>query len=249
VEAALSRNVRVLPDAAGVAHAAARIFKMAAAAAVSLRNRFSVALSGGSTPQKLYHLLGATYGGKIAWEHVHIFWADERCVPPDHEQSNFRLANEELLSRINIPGNNIHRIQGELGPAEAAGAYEHDLRAHFKTEGIPCFDLILLGIGEDGHTASLFPGEKTVSETKRVVVPAFSGRAGNRRATLTLPVLNNAALVVFLVTGEAKSGIIREILAKGKRDPYPAGLVRPEHGRIIWLLDEDAASGLKETAQ
>lgn len=248
METALT-NVRVLPDGEAAAHAGVRIFTEAAADAISLRNRFSVALSGGSTPKKLCHLLGASYSEKIAWEHVHIFWSDERCVPPDHEQSNFRLANEEFLSRINIPDANIHRIQGELGPTEAAGAYEHELRAHFRAGGIPYFDLILLGIGEDGHTASLFPGEKTVSETERLAVPAFPGHAGNRRVTLTLPVLNNAALVVFLVTGKAKSGIIREILLKGKRDLYPAGAVRPEHGRIIWLLDEDAASGLKGTDQ
>jgi 6-phosphogluconolactonase len=248
VETALT-NVRVLPDDEAAAHAAARIFTEAAADAISLRNRFSVALSGGSTPHKLFHLLGSSHRDKIAWGQAHIFWADERCVPPDHEQSNFSVAHEALISRIGIPAENIHRIRGELMPEEAAEKYGHDLRAYFGTAGIPGFDLIFLGLGEDGHTASLFPGGKAVSETKRLAVPAYSSRARNWRVTLTLPVLNNAALVVFLVTGKTKAGIIREILAKGNRNPYPAGAVRPEHGRIIWLLDEDAASGLKETEQ
>jgi len=247
MEASLIANVRVLPDADAAAHAAARIFTEAAADAVSLRSGFSVALSGGSTPHRLYHLLGSSYRGKIAWRQAHIFWADERCVPPDHEQSNFRLAHEALISRNDIPEENIHRIRGELRPEEAAVTYEHDLRAYFGTVGVPGFDLILLGVGEDGHTASLFPGGREISEMKRLSVPSFYSRAGNWRVTLTLPVLNNAALVVFLVTGKAKARIIKELHAEGKRNLYPAGLVRPHHGKVIWVLDEDAASGLKET--
>ena len=239
----------MLSDAEGVVQTAARIFNSAAAVAVSRRSRFSVLLSGGSTPQKLYHLLGTSYREHIRWDLTHFFWSDERCVSADHEQSNFRLANAELISRTGIPAGNIHRIKGERAPEEAATEYEDDLRTHFGTDGIPRFDLILLGIGEDGHTASLFPGGKAVSETKRLAVPTYSSRARNWRVTLTLPVLNSAGLVVFLVTGKAKAGIIKEILAKGNRDLYPAGAVRPEHGRIIWLLDEDAASGLKETEQ
>ncbi|NJD55251.1 MAG: 6-phosphogluconolactonase [Nitrospirae bacterium] len=249
MEASLIRDVRALPDADGAAHAATRIFAEASAEAVSLRNRFSVALSGGSTPHRLFHLLGSSHRGKLDWGHVQIFWADERCVPPDHEQSNFSVTHEALISRIDIPAENIHRIRGELRPEEAAAKYERDLRAYFGVTGIPRFDLILLGVGEDGHTASLFPGETAVSEMKRLAAQAFSSREGNWRVTLTLPVLNNAALVVFLVTGKEKARIIKTVLTEGKRNLYPAGLVRPHHGRVIWILDKDAASGLKETEQ
>jgi 6-phosphogluconolactonase len=246
METALSRNVRVLSDAEGVAHTGAQLFKSAAAVAISSRGRFSVALSGGSTPHRLYRMLGSAYRKRITWEQVHIFWSDERCVPADHEQSNFRQACEELISRIDIPDNNIHRIRGELTPEEAAKEYENALKKHFETDGMPRFDLVLLGIGEDGHTASLFPGAETLSETERLAVPARSSQAGNWRVTLSLPVLNSAALVVFLVTGKTKAGIINEILSKGNKDPYPAAAVSPHHGRIIWLLDEDAASGIRQ---
>jgi 6-phosphogluconolactonase len=246
METALSRNVRILPDAEAVAHTAARIFSSAAAVAISQRGRFSAVLSGGKTPQQLYRMLADAYREHIRWDLTHLFWSDERCVPADHEQSNFRLAREELISRISIPAGNIHRVKGELAPEEAAKKYEHDLRTHFGPEGIPAFDLILLGLGSDGHAASLFPGAETLSETERLAVPAFSASAGNWRVTLTLPVLNSSPLVVFLVTGKTKAEIVTEILAKGKRDPYPAGAISPQHGRIVWLLDSDAASGMQQ---
>jgi 6-phosphogluconolactonase len=245
METALNRNVRILPDPEAAAGTAARIFLSAAAVAISLRGRFSVALSGGSTPQPLYHMLGSSYRENIRWELTHLFWSDERCVARDHIRSNFRLAYEAMISRIGIPDENIHRIQGELGAEEAAAAYETELKRYFGADALPRFDLILLGIGEDGHIASLFPGAETLAETERLAVPALSPTAGDRRVTLTLPVLNNAALVVFLVTGRTKAGIMTEILVNGKKDAYPAGLVSPHHGRLIWLLDEDAASGVR----
>jgi 6-phosphogluconolactonase len=245
METPLSRNVRILPDPEAAARTAARTFLSAAAVAISLRGRFSVALSGGSTPQQLYHMLGSSYREIIRWELTHLFWSDERCVAKDHVQSNFRLAYDAMISRIGIPNENIHRIQGELAPGEAAAAYEAELNRHFGADALPRFDLVLLGIGEDGHTASLFPESETLSETKRLAVPAFSPSAGDWRVTLTLPVLNNTALVVFLVTGRTKAGIMTEILVNDTKDAYPAGLVSPHHGRLIWLLDEDAASGLR----
>lgn len=245
METSLNRNVRIFPGPEAAADTAARIFQSSAAVAVSLRGRFSVALSGGSTPAQLYHLLGTTYRGKIGWEFTHLFWSDERCVAKDHLQSNFRLAYEEMISRIAIPEENVHRIPGELTPEEAAAQYEDELKKYFGTDALPRFDLVLLGIGEDGHIASLFPGSATLAETERLAVPAISPTAGNWRVTLTLPVLNNSALVVFLVTGKTKAGIMTEILAEGKKDAYSAGLVSPHHGRLIWLLDEDAASGIR----
>ena len=246
METALSSNVRILPDAEAIAHIAARIFQSAAAVAIASRGRFSVALSGGSSPQRLYRMLGSAYRANIRWDLTHIFWSDERCVPADHAQSNFRLANEELISRISMPAGNIHRMRGELPPEEAAREYELDLRTHFGVDGIPKFDLILLGMGSDGHAASLFPGAETLSEMERLAVPAYAASVGNWRITLTVPVLNSASLVVFLVTGRTKAEIVTEILAKGKRDPYPAGAISPQHGRIVWLLDHDAAAGLQQ---
>jgi len=246
METALSRNVRILPDAEAVADTAARIFQSAAAVAIALRGRFSVALSGGSSPQRLYRMLGTACRENIRWDLTHIFWSDERCVPADHEQSNFRLANEALISHISIPAGNIHRMRGELTPEESAEEYERDLRSHFGEDSIPRFDLILLGMGSDGHVASLFPGAETLTEMQRLALPAYSASAGNWRVTLTFPVLNSASLVVFLVTGKAKAGIVTEILAKGKREPYPAAAISPHHGRIVWLFDSEAASGLQQ---
>lgn len=248
METALSKNVRILPSADAVAHTAARIFQSSAAVATTLRGRFSAVLAGGTSPRQLYRLLGTAYRETIRWDLTHLFWSDERCVPADHDLSNFRLANEELISLIAIPLGNIHRIRGELLPDEASREYELDLRTHFGTGAIPRFDLILLGVGSDGHVASLFPGAETLSEMKHLAVPAFAASAGNWRVTLTLPVLNNASLVVFLVTGGSKAGIVTEILAQGKRDSYPAEAVSPLRGRIVWLLDKDAAAGLQQEA-
>ena len=245
METALNRNVRIFADPYAAAQTAARIFHSAAAVAVSQRGRFSVALSGGSTPQQLYHLLGSSYREKIGWEFTHLFWADERCVAADDRESNYRLAYDAMISHTGIPAVNIHRIRGEFPPDEAAAAYEDDLRRHFSADALPRFDLILLGTGEDGHTASLFPGSETLAETTRLAVPVFSASSGSWRVTLTLPVLNHAALVVFLVTGKAKAGIMTDLLVNENRDAYPAGRVRPDHGRVIWLLDEDAASGMR----
>ncbi len=246
METALTRNVRILPDADAVADTAARIIRSAAAVAVAQRSRFSMALSGGTSPRLLFRLLAASYRDAIRWDLTHIFWADERCVPGDHAESNFGAANSDLLSRISIPAGNIHRIPGELAPEAAAAEYERDLLAHFGRDGIPQFDLILLGMGGDGHIASLFPNAETLSVTDRLAVPAYSAAAGDWRVTLTYPVLDNALLLVVLVTGPAKAGIVTEVLGKGKREAYPAGAISPRNGRIVWLLDSAAASGLKQ---
>ncbi len=246
---ALSKNIRILSDAEAVAKTAARIFSSAASVAVGSRSSFSVALSGGSTPTLLYRILGSSFQDVISWQHVHLFWTDERCVPADHKQSNFRIVNEELLSHIDMPNGNIHRIKGELAPDEGAGTYETELRGHFGREGLPRFNVIFLGIGEDGHTASLFPGSEALGEEQRLAVPAYSMEASSWRVTLTLPVLNNAGLVVFLVTGSNKAEIMAKLFSKEDRSSYPAGLVNPLNGRVIWLIDKDAASGLDSAGQ
>ena len=237
--------VRIFPDIEALSRAAAEEFRALADTAVSERGRFTVALSGGRTPKELYTILGTKpYVNLIDWDSVHVFWADERCVPPEHSESNFRLAQELLISRVPIPGENVHRIRGEAGAENAAAAYEQDLKAYFGEDGYPVMDLVILGVGEDGHTASLFPGSFQVMENNRLAAPVFPGIQKKDRVTLTLPVLNHAQQVLFLVAGSSKQTIIRSILQEGNPDSLPAGLVHPVAGSCTWFLDEDAASSL-----
>jgi 6-phosphogluconolactonase len=245
METALKEEVRILPDPDSISAAAAELFREAEGHAIASQRRFSVALSGGATPRGLYHILGTAYRSRIRWDLTHIFWADERCVPKDHIQSNYRLAYEEMISRLLIPRENIHRIKGELAPEEAAREYEKDLIIHAGGTGIPRLDLILLGIGEDGHTASLFPGSTSLSETSRLALPVFAETAMNWRVTMTLPVLDNASRIMFLVSGRSKAGIVRKLFDKEKRHAYPAGRIALSHGSIVWLLDKDASSAME----
>jgi 6-phosphogluconolactonase len=245
METALKEEVRILSDPDSLGAAAAELFMAAGDDAISSQGRFSVALSGGATPRGLYRILGTAYRDRIRWDLTHIFWADERCVPKDHIQSNFRLVHEEMLSRLMIPKQNIHRIKGELAPEEAAREYEEDLIRHAGGTGIPRLDLILLGVGEDGHTASLFPGSASLSETDRLALPVFSETAMNWRVTLTLPVLNNASRLMFLVTGRSKAIVVSKLFDKEKRQAYPAGRIALSHGSIVWLLDKDASSAME----
>lgn len=215
----------------------------AAGAAIAGSGRFAAALSGGNTPRALYAVLAAVpFRERIAWDRVHLFWGDERAVPADHPDSNYRLAYETLLSKVPIPEKNIHRIKTELGPEKAAAAYEDSLRTFFALTGgaWPRFDLILLGVGEDGHTASLFPGSGAIHEEKRLAVATYVEKLKSHRITLTLPVLNHAANVFFLVSGESKAKVVKEILASPTK--LPAAQVEPADGRLLWLLDAPAAS-------
>lgn len=238
----MDAEIVVLPDAAAVAREAARRFVDSALAAVESQGRFSVALSGGSTPGALYRLLAEPpYREQIPWEAVHLFWGDERCVPPSDPGSNYRLAHETLLAHVPIPPQNVHRVRGELEPEAAARAYERELQDFFcgpKTR----FDLILLGLGSDGHTASLFPASQALDETERpaLAVEAVYEDRPALRVTLTLPVLNSARQVWFLVTGGGKAGIVQAVL-KGPPGRFPAQRIRPTAGQLAWLLDGDAA--------
>ncbi len=245
METALREVLRIVENPEELATEGAKLFRDASEQAVAEQGRFSVALSGGSTPSQLFRQLGASYRKKIAWDRVHLFWSDERCVPRDHEQSNFRLAYDELISRIWIPSENVHRIKGELRPEEAAYYYEAEMKKHFN-EDLPAFDLILLGVGSDGHTASLFPGSEILREKQRLALPVFSDTALHWRVTLTLPVLNSAKRVIFLISGRSKAGIVSSLINNKENTAYPAAMVRPAAGNITWLLDRDAASGLPE---
>jgi 6-phosphogluconolactonase len=237
-------QVRVLRDMESLSFAAADRFLGISHESISASGRFTVALSGGSTPQKLYALLGSEpYQKTIKWTQVHVFWSDERAVPRDHPDSNFKLAFDTFLSRVPIPEANLHRIRGEDGPEKAAREYENDLRNFFGLQRTPVFDLIILGIGEDGHTASLFPGSSALAETARLALPVHPDRPKTGRVTLTLPVLNNASHILFLASGHAKANIVAEVLGEGKAQ-YPAALVNPSHGSIEWLVGKDAAKKL-----
>jgi 6-phosphogluconolactonase len=211
--------------------------------AIQTKGRFTLSLAGGSTPESLYRLLSSEeYSRKIPWDKVHLFWGDERCVPPDHPDSNYRMLRKTLFSAIDIPPENIHRIKGELGEAGAA-AYEETLRMSFKMDGpgFPCFDLTLLGMGADGHTASLFPGTPVLSEEKLWVRNVFVENLKPMRITLSPPVINSAAEILLLVSGEGKAPALKEVL-EGPFDPgrYPAQLLRGAKGNVTWLVDEAA---------
>lgn len=239
-------EIVIFPDLEGLTRGAARRFVGQAVRAVTARGRFSVALSGGATPGALYRLLAQEpYRGRIPWQGVHLFWGDERCVPPDRTESNYRLAVEALILRVPIPPDNIRRVLGELEPEIAARLYETGLRDFF---GCPQtrFDLVLLGLGEDGHTASLFPGSAALDESERLAV-AVEAHYQDRpayRVTLTLPAINSARQVWLLVSGSAKAEIVRAVL-EGHDDRLPARRICPTAGRLTWLLDREAARLLR----
>ena len=233
-------EIKVLPDVPDVAHEAAeRIVAAANLAAVEGRT-FSVALSGGSTPKALYEMLALdAYRSRVDWAKVEVFFGDERNVPPDHKDSNYRMAREALLSKVPIPGDNVYRMHGELDPNEAAKQYGQTLKEKFGDGGL---DLILLGMGDDGHTASLFPATKALDETKHRCVANYVDKLKTWRITLTAPFINRSKQVIVLVTGAGKADRLAEVL-EGPRDPkrLPIQLINPANGRLVWLVDAAAA--------
>lgn len=235
--------VGIFRDRHALSLGAADAFRSFARTAIPAGGRFAAALSGGRTPRELYALLAENpHADQLAWDRIHLFWADERCVPPDHEDSNFKLVHDHLLSRVPIPRKNIHRIRGEAGAERAAAAYEQELNVFFSAQGRPGMDLVILGVGEDGHTASLFPGSSHLRERSRLAVPVLLGGQKKDRVTLTLPLLNQAKQVLFLAAGQAKAEVVKSILVDGNPSGLPAGLVRPAAGSVRWFLDQEAAS-------
>ena len=247
-------DLEVLPTAALAAEAAARRFVAAANDAIRARGTFVVALSGGSTPRSMYaHLAAEPDASGVNWSRVQVLWGDERCVPPDHAASNYRMAREALLDHVPIPAANVHRIRGEDDPAEAATVYERVIRDVLRTPlGPPRdapgarIDLVLLGLGEDGHTASLFPGTAALHDTRCWVRAEHVQRLAMWRITLTPVIINAAAEVAFLVSGVAKAAILQQVL-EGPRRPYelPAQLIAPTAGRVRWFVDAPAAAALR----
>jgi 6-phosphogluconolactonase len=239
-------EIRIFKDLEKLSKDAANLFLEKSAEAIAERGRFLVALNGGGTPARLLSMLASDYKDRVDWSKVHVFWGDERCVPPDDPGSSYGQARELFLSKVSIPDANIHRIKGELSPAEASRDYS-DILKEFASPplDIPRFDLVYLGMGEDGHTASLFPNSPVdAAEPVLPVTAHYQDRPANR-VSLTPIVFNNARAVAFMATGEKKAVTLAEVLGD-RFDPekYPAQRINPRHGELLWLVDEDAASRL-----
>lgn len=241
---------KVWPSAAEMALASARLFADKAKQAAASRGVARIAISGGSTPQATFKLLAdptQPFLATVPWDKLQLFWVDERCVPPDNSESNYGVCRDLLLTKVPIPEANVFRMEGELEPEEAASRYESTLRNVMKLEGAesPAFDLVVLGMGPDGHTASLFPQTEALNEMGRLVVANHVPQKETWRLTLTWPVINHAAEVAFEVEGPGKTDILAEVLT-GPRDPerLPSQLIRPANGKLLFLLDADAAAKL-----
>jgi 6-phosphogluconolactonase len=247
-------SIEILPDGDALALRAADLFALAAQEAAAARGRFAVALSGGETPRALYKLLARQqFSQKVPWRRVQLYWGDERCVPPDDAQSNYGMARDAFIKHVPIAAENVHRMRGEDPPEVAAIAYDAELRGLASQSRprveVPIFDLVLLGLGTDGHTASLFPHSDALAVEDRFAVPT-EAPDGSPRLTVTAPVINAARRVWFLVSGAGKAGMVAEVL-EGLRVPnaVPAQGVAPVHGALTWFLDEAAAAELSPDAR
>ena len=246
----MDREIRILADGAAIAKRAAREFVQAAASAVREKNAFNVALAGGSTPKALYSLLvnDPALRSQIPWDKIHLFFGDERHVAPDHPDSNFRMATEAMISKSPLKPEQVTRIKGEYpGTQQAALEYEEALREYFKLKAgeYPRFDLVLVGMGNEGHTLSLFPGTKALHADGRIAVRNWIGKLCTERITLTAPTACNAAEIIFMVTGADKACALKSVL-EGPYEPdqLPAQLLQPQNGKLLWLVDAAAGSML-----
>ncbi|KAB2833348.1 MAG: 6-phosphogluconolactonase [Candidatus Brocadia sp.] len=251
-KAPVEREILVVAKPDELSHRAAQEFVCLADEAIRARGFFTVALSGGSTPRGLYMQLACDdYREQVSWSHVHLFWGDERCVPPDHPESNYRMACEALINRVPIPKENIYRIPAEREDrARAAMEYEQTLKAFFHLDAgaFPRFDLILLGMGDDGHTASLFPFTSALDETSRIVLVNYIEKLGVYRFTLTVPAMNQAREVIFLISGASKAPVLREVLEDDYQPQrFPSQFIQPVNGRLLFIVDREAAGKLMQT--
>jgi 6-phosphogluconolactonase len=245
-ETGQSGTVLIFDDAEAVARAAAERFVELARSAIDTAGHFSVALAGGSTPKRTFQLLASDeFKDRVDWARVHVFFGDERCVPPTDANSNYRMADEALLSRVPVPAQNIHRMMGEGDAAANARLYEDDLETFFSGMSWPRFDLVLLGMGDDGHTASLFPGTPALKEQRAWVAANWVEKLNAFRITLTAPAINHAAHVIFLVTGAGKADRVAEVTSGAREsERLPSQLIHPENGTLEWYLDRAAAARL-----
>jgi 6-phosphogluconolactonase len=236
----VDRTIRVLPTPQAIAEAAAELIIEQAERMIEATGKFSLVLSGGSTPKILYELLAAEpYRSQVDWSNVEIYFGDERCVPPDHADSNFRMAHEALLSKVPLRADNIYRMRGEIEPEAAAIEYGRTLKAKFADGGA---DVILLGMGPDGHTASLFPDTAALGEASHRCVANYVPKFAAWRLTMTAPFINKARCVAVLVAGAEKGEIVKDVLEQaGEVSRFPIQMIQPTHGQLIWLMDAAAA--------
>lgn len=239
--------ISVFPDLEALSDAAAGLVLEQSNLAIDSRSRFSLVLSGGSTPLRTYELLGSPpYRDQIRWENVHVFWGDERCVPVDDPRNNAKMAYEALLDKVPVPPHQIHPVMCADDPSGAAKDYEEALQAYFQGQ-VPRFDLIFLGLGADGHTASLFPGTPALGEDDRWVVDVYVPGQEFGRVTFTVPAINSAAVVTFLVAGSDKAHALHEVReGPSNSQRFPAQLISPTEGKLIWLVDQEAAAQSKQ---
>ncbi|BCL80413.1 6-phosphogluconolactonase [Ktedonobacteria bacterium brp13] len=243
-------NVTIFSDIDKLSRSAADYIVRVAHESVADHGVFTIALSGGSTPKKLYGILAnEPYRSQLDWNKIEIFWCDERCVPPDDAESNYHLADEFLFSKLSIPASHIHRAPADAEDRDAASlAYTQEMRRVFHTDGIPRFDLIQLGMGPEAHTASLFPHQASLHERERLVMPVSVPKPPPARLTFTLPLLNAAQHILFLLTGSEKDAALAEVLEGAENgEEYPAQNIRPSQGKVTWMIDTGAAKLLKKT--
>jgi 6-phosphogluconolactonase len=245
---------QVSPTPAAVAQAGAQLFTDAALSAVKSRGLARIAISGGTTPKAMFALLAdpaQPFLKQVPWDRLDLYWVDERCVPPDNPDSNYRMTNEAMLSKVPLAADRVHRMEGEFEPEVAAARYESTIRNTFKLEGAetPTFDLVLLGMGDDGHTASLFPHTEALNDLTHIAVANHVAQKDTWRITLTWPVINQGREVAFLIEGSGKAQILHDVLLGPYRpDTYPSQIIRPASGRLAFLLDSAAASKLPAPA-
>lgn len=239
----MASEIKIYDSANDLFANAAELISGLITSSIILNGKCSLVLSGGSTPNNLYDLLAENYKNKVEWNKVYLFWGDERCVPPDNIESNYRSAKEHLLDKINIPDENIFRIHAEEDSIKAAMEYEKNIKDYFNGEEI-CFDVILLGLGTDGHTASLFQGTDGLNEKNKLAVNNYIKDKKTTRITLTYRAINNAKNIIFLISGEEKQAIVRKIFINKEKN-YPAVKVEPVNGNLFYLMDKSAAGDFK----
>jgi 6-phosphogluconolactonase len=239
----MEKNIKIFPSPFELAWNFAEEIVQITNESVKDNKPCTIALSGGSTPETLFTVLSKKFAGKVLWQNVHIFWGDERCVPPDDKESNFGTANKMLLNKIDIPPANIHRIIGENDPMDEAIRYSGEISTFTqKRNNLPLFDLIILGLGEDGHTASIFPGHNELFDSEHVCEVASHPVTHQKRITITGRIINNADNISFLVTGRKKAEVIKNLFKKNSTiKDYPASRVNPVYGQLNWFLDKEAA--------
>ena len=241
MENIIKDNIKIFESEDGLSRNAAVDIASLLNEFIKKRGTGSIVLSGGNTPRNIYQYLGNNFSEKVDWNKVYFFWGDERCVAPEDDDSNYKSAKINLLSKISVPEKNVFRIAGELKPKDASEDYEKKLRKFFFGEKLPSFDIVLLGIGSDGHTASLFPKGKALKIEDKWVAEDYIEKLKSWRVTMTIPVLNNSKNILFIASGKDKSNIVSIILSDGDSD-LPAKLIKPVSGKVFYYLDKDAAT-------